>query len=242
VSFLASAVCLWRIKETGAPRTVRRVGTVRDGIRYVVTDPYLRAITLASVLANLGFGGATALFVVFLVRVAGLQAATVGLLLAVTGVGGIMGAVLARRLAVRLGTARALWQVPFVTGALATVLIPSGRAVGFASGAVVLGAGSSVVNVVALSFRQSYCPAEMLGRVVSAMRFVAFGASPIGALLAGTLGTLIGVRAALWVMLSVYTAAILPRLLTRKIWSGRDLPSQPKVSGTRLVGCGERSA
>jgi hypothetical protein len=80
------------------------------------------------------------------------------------------------------------------------------------------------VNVVTLSFRQAYCPEEMLGRVVSAMRFVAFGGSPVGALVAGGLGSLIGVRNALWVMLSVYTAAILPRVLTREIWSGRDLP------------------
>jgi MFS family permease len=225
VSFLVSAVCVWRIKEKGEPRPPRRGRpSVREGIRYVVVDPYLRALTAGAVLANLGFGGAAALFVVFLIRVAGLHAGTVGLLLAVTGFGGILGAVVARRLAGWIGMARALWLVPFVTGGLATVLIPSGRAAGFACGALLLGAGSTVVNVVTLSFRQAYCPEEMLGRVVSAMRFVAFGGSPVGALVAGGLGSLIGVRNALWVMLSVYTAAILPRVLTREIWSGRDLP------------------
>jgi MFS family permease len=224
VSFLVSAVCLWRIKESRAPLPRRGRPSVREGIRYVVVDPYLRAITAGAVLANLGFGGAAALFVVFLIRVAGLRPGTVGLLLAAAGCGGILGAIVARRLAGWMGMARAMWLVPFVTGGLATVLIPSGRAAGFAVGALLLGAGSSVVNVVTLSFRQAYCPEEMLGRVVSAMRFVAFGGSPVGALIAGGLGALIGVRSALWVMLSVYTAAILPRVLTREIWSGRDLP------------------
>jgi hypothetical protein len=223
LSFLVSAVCLLSIRETGAPRAVRRGGRVRDGVRYIAADPYLRAITGSAVLGNAGFGGSAALFVVFLARVASVRVEDVGFLLACTGGGGILGAVFARRFSGWLGSARALWLVQAVTGVSAVALIPSGQAVCFALGAALLGVGVTIANVIAQSFRQVYCPAEMLGRVVSAMRFVSFGASPLGALLAGTLGTVLGVRPALSIMLAVYAAGALP-LLTPTILSARDLP------------------
>ena len=41
----------------------------------------------------------------------------------------------------------------------------------------------------------------MLGRVTASMRFLGFGAIPLGALLAGALGTALTVRTALWIIL-----------------------------------------
>jgi MFS family permease len=232
LSFVVSAVCLVFIRESGAPRARRRGGRVRDGLRYIATDPYLRAITGSAAVGNAGFSGSAALFVVFLVRVARLPAGDVGFLLAFSGFGGILGAVIARRLAGWMGTARTLWLVRVLTGVSAVVLVPSGSAFCFALGAVLLGVGVTIGNVIAQSFRQAYCPEVLLARVVSAMRFVGFGASPLGALLAGALGTVLGVRPALWIMLSVYAAAALP-LLTPTILSASDLP----LPRPRLVSC-----
>jgi len=83
-----------------------------------------------------------------------------------------------------------------------------------------------VGNIIIGSFRQAYCPPEMLGRVAASMRFLAFGAIPLGALLAGGLGTALGVRNALWVILAIYAlSGVL--LLTRGIRTRRDLPGAP---------------
>ena len=62
----------------------------------------------------------------------------------------------------------------------------------------------------------------MLGRVAASMRFLAFGAIPLGALLAGGLGTAIGVRNALWVILTIYALSGM-LLLTRGIRTCKDL-------------------
>jgi hypothetical protein len=56
-------------------------------------------------IANLANRGSMALIVVFLIRVAGFDSVAVGLLMATTGVGGTAGAMIARRVAGRLGTA-----------------------------------------------------------------------------------------------------------------------------------------
>jgi predicted MFS family arabinose efflux permease len=73
----------------------------------VVRDPLLRMNTLFGSLANFVLTGYQAVLVVYLVKVVGLSAGGAGLVLALTGLGGVLGALLARR-AARFGTARAV--------------------------------------------------------------------------------------------------------------------------------------
>ena len=93
-------------------------------------------------------------------------------------------------------------------------------------GAAVVSGGIIASNVIMGGFRQGYCPPSMLGRATASMRLVAFGAVPLGALLAGALGTALGVRNGLWVDLALYAASG-SLLLTRSIRTSRDLPRVP---------------
>jgi len=231
-SFLVSAACLLRIRTPAAPAPAvpkPRTNVLHEawpGIVLVARDPYLRPFTLYPAAANLAYTGSLALIVVFLVRVVGLGAAAVGLLTAVGAVGGLLGAACARRLARVFGTARALIVTSLGAG-LAGLLIPltakGPRLACYLAGSAVI-AGSIVVgNVIIGSFRQAYCPLPMLGRVTASMRFLGYGAVPLGALLAGALGTALGVRDALWVVQAAFAASGL-LLLTREIRTVRNLP------------------
>ena len=233
-SFLVSAGCLLRIRASGRTRaaaaakdktTIR--AEVAQGVRLVADDPYLRPITAFATAGNLVYGGYNALVVLFLVRVAGFSPPAVGALVAAAGVGGITGALVTRRLCARLGSARVLILAAVANGAVLVVpLAHTGyRAIWFIVGAVVTNAGILAGNIVAGAFRQGYCPPEMLGRVVACMRFLGFGAIPAGALLAGALGTALGVRDALWgaVAANALTGTL---LCTRAILAVRDLPSR----------------
>jgi MFS family permease len=86
----------------------RAAGGVLDGLRFAWRDPYLRAMTAFASLANLALTGIDALLVVFLVRTLGLSSATAGLVMASLGIGGVLGALAARPMARRFGTARAM--------------------------------------------------------------------------------------------------------------------------------------
>jgi MFS family permease len=68
------------------------------------------------------------------------------------------------------------------------------------AGAFVLGAGIAVRNVVVGTFRQSYCPPHLLGRVSSAAMATNQGTIAIGSALGGLLGSAIGIRPTLWVV------------------------------------------
>lgn len=164
---------------------------------------------------------------------AGFGAAAVGLLTACAGIGGILGALTARRLARSLGTARALWLSALGTG-LFGLLIPltavGPRAACYAIGSAVVAAGIIIYSTIAGSFRQTYCPPSMLGRVTASMSFLVYGAIPLGALLAGALAGALTVRDALWVTLTIYNlSGVL--LLTRTIRGNKDLPAGPAQQG-----------
>jgi hypothetical protein len=63
----------------------------------------------------------------------------------------------------------------------------------------------------------------LLGRVAASMRFLGYGMIPLGALLAGALGTALGARDALWIVQLIFAASgLLP--LTPRIRAARDLP------------------
>jgi hypothetical protein len=230
-SFLVSAACLLRIRPTAPSRhaTTPWAGVLTEvwpGIRLVARDPYLRPLTLYPAAANLAYTGNLALTVVFLVRVVGLNATAVGLLTAAGAVGGLLGAVCARRLTRAFGTARVLIWTSLGSG-LAGLLIPltaaGPRLACYVVGTAVIAGGIVVGNVIVASFRQAYCPPSMLGRVTASMRFLAYGAIPLGALAAGAFGTALGVRDGLWVVQVAFAASGL-FLLTAHIRTVRNLP------------------
>ena len=62
-------------------------------------------------------------------------------------------------------------------------------------------------------------------RVTASMGFLVQGTVPLGGLLAGLLGTVLGIRDGLWAMLSVFAASSL-LLTARRVRSFRDLPER----------------
>lgn len=232
-SYLVSALAILaiRVREPQrAPvqhRSLRR--EIVEGLRYVAADPFLRVLTIAPAVANFFFIGFEAINVVFLVRVVHLAPATVGLLVGLVSLGAVVGAAIARSVGRWIGTSRAVWLTTLVTAPFGLLIPLTTRGAGlafFIVGNVVLLIGVLVYNVTVSSFRQAYCPPEILGRIIATMRFVLFGTMPLGALLGGTLGTLLGARDAVWLLLAgnVLPGLILAASPLRRL---RDLPDRP---------------
>jgi MFS family permease len=235
-SFVVSTVCLLLIRNREprpekATRTTSLRQEIREGFRFVVRDPYLRVMTAGAALDNLLLSAGHALLVIFLVRAVGVAPGTVGLLMAFDCLGGVFGALVANRIARRLGTARALLALSLGTTPFG-LLIPLTQGgwglACYAAGLLIPSAGIVAVNVIGGTFRQSYCPSDMLGRISTSGSFVSFSLIPLGAVLGGTLGATIGVRETLWIVLlaGVFGKFI---LLFGPIRKARDLPTAPST-------------
>ena len=229
-SFAVSAACLSRIRVAEPrPSTPRRRlrREIAEGLAIVARDPLLRTSTLFGCLSNLALTGYQAVLVVYLVRVVGLSSGTVGLVLALTSLGGVLGALAARRVAGRIGSARAvllgkLGLAPF--GLLIPLADRGHGLVLFVAGSVAIIAGIVGGNVVWTGFVQAFYPADVLGRVSTSSAVVNYGAIPAGALLGGLAASGIGVRATLWVMLAFLVVSSWV-LLLGPLRTLRDLPA-----------------
>jgi MFS family permease len=239
-TFLVALACLAAIHHreprrtptrTGKPpRTPTRIGQptitaeIAEGLRLVARDVWLRTLTIFGAVSNLALMGYQSIAVVFLVREVGLTPGTVGALIAAAGSGGIVGAFAARRLMTRLGTARTILVAELGLPTLA-LLIPLSTVSPwfYLAGAFSIGVGVVAGNVVKATFFQSYCPPDLLGRLTATSSFVNYGTIPLGALLGGTLGQLLGLTPALWITTAGIPLAGLV-LFCSPIRTHRDLP------------------
>ncbi|GAA1264022.1 hypothetical protein GCM10009677_14730 [Sphaerisporangium rubeum] len=193
-SFLVSAVVKSRIRVAGRVSAAARPGRlgpeVVEGWRAVFGHPVMRPVVVAATIGAFAGQFKAVVLVLYLVRDLGLSPGQVGLLVALSGVAAVAGAVAAPSVTRRLGPGPA-----FVAGMLVESL--SGAVLAAASGPVLVtvavlvaaqvmaGAGPSVYGVNQQTFRQTFFPPELLPRVNATWRFLAFGGQSVGALAAG---------------------------------------------------------
>jgi MFS family permease len=172
------------------------------GLSFAFREPILRKIVACTSTANLFGSMIVALEIIFLVRVLGVRPAYTGLVFALAALGGVAGGAASGPLSRWIGSARIIWVSILGLGP-AALLIPLAQpgpgvllyVAGWASYAF----SGVLYNVAQLSYRQAICPPELLGRMNAAVRWIVWGTLPLGALLGGALGSLIGIRPTLWV-------------------------------------------
>ncbi|SBT41364.1 MFS transporter [Micromonospora narathiwatensis] len=224
-SFVVSAVFLAGTPRLARPAVPGTGGVWRDaagGIRFVLRDPVVRALTLCSGLTNLWHAGFLAMLLVYAVRELRLPAVTVGLLVAGANVGYLLGAAVAGRTRTRLGVGRAITGAAVLQAGAALVLVP--HPLGIGAGLAVNAFASGLYNVNAVSLRQAATPPAMLSRMTATSRFVIWGAMPLGAALGGALTGLLGAPAYLALAaLGMAAAALVTRW--SPVWRTRDIPT-----------------
>jgi MFS family permease len=196
---------------------------IAEGLRYVLGHPYLRYIAACTGLGNLCSNIAFATFAVFAYRTLGLTPFLVGLIGGLGSLGVLVGALVAGRIAARIGVGRTiLWSAIFSgpTTLLAAVAQPA-TAVPVITAAFFLGSLTSVIyNITQVSLRQAITPHRIQGRMNATMRFLVWGTIPIGQIVGGVLATAIGVREAIIIGGALGCVAFVPILFSpvRSLW------------------------
>jgi MFS family permease len=189
---------------------LREIG---EGLRFVVGNRLLRSIAACTSLSNLTSNIGAPVFLVLLARNLHLSAGVIGLFTSFAAGGGLIGSLLASKIARRLGQGPTIWISIAVSIPPAFVLpfVHRDWTLGLLAVANLVMWGSAVVyNITQVSFRQGLTPERLLGRMNATIRFFVWGTIPLGAFLGGVLGSLIGVRATLLVAAVAGTTAVLP--------------------------------
>ncbi len=227
VSFVVSALFVFAIRTTEpvpdrhmdehGRRRGSLVTEVKAGLRYVLGNRYLRGIAGATGTSNFFSNIAFATFIVYAVRVLGLDAAQIGIVFGLGNIGAIVGALTASRWASALGLGRAIVVSMALTppGILLVAIAPRETPIPFliASG-FLMGLSAVVYNINQVSFRQAITPASMQGRMNATMRFIVWGTMPIGSIVGGVIATTVSLPAAIWIGGIGSMLAVIPLLIT----------------------------
>jgi MFS family permease len=247
ISFLCSGAFVFGIKKREQPREQPAEGPkpemrheLWEGLRYVVTHPYLRPQALSTGTSNFFSSVAFSIFLVFAVRELGMSAGLIGVAFALGNVGWLLGAVGSSRLQRRFGVGTTSIAAMALTGpsVLVTAIAPSSFPLPFVvAGGLLGGFGAVVYNIAQVSFRQAITPERIQGRMNSVMRFIVWGTIPLGNLTGGVLASTIGLRETLFVGAAGGFLAVIP-LVFSPIRTLRDMPEPEQVLPTVAAGEG----
>ena len=224
ISFFVSALFLFSIRRKEelperAEGTARpsMLQDAREGLGFVLRNPYLRAISICTGTSNFFWQMGGAILVVYAIRDLEMSAAALGLAFSLANVGPLLAALGTNKISARLGVGPTILasSLVFSLAMLPVPLATSANPVPFLVVSAAFGGFAAVTyNITQLSFRQAICPPRMLGRMNAVIRFMVWGTMPVGALLGGALGTWIGVREAIWVAAIGALFTFLPILLS----------------------------
>ncbi|WP_169787675.1 MFS transporter [Luteipulveratus mongoliensis] len=241
VSFVASAVCVTRVRVQ--PVRQERTGffdELRGGLRAITSRPWLRAGILGATAYHLGNGMLLVLIPSIAIHELGGPTA-LGLIEAATGVGGLIGGIVAMRIKVGRPLLLAWPMLAALPLGLLSYVWPQRLAV------VLM---CTVAGYLALMFLevlwetaiQHHVPQEQLARVGSWDSLLSWVIFPLGSSLAGPFADTFGTKQVFAVACSYMAVAALSPLLTRQTRELRSssTPSaprtaQPSVSSESMV-------
>ena len=204
LSFLFSACSLGLIGKPEPPPAAREQSQsiwsdLVEGLRMVLKNPLLRTLAGSAGIFSLFGNFIGALYALYVIRQLGAPPIFLGLLIASGGISALAGAFLAERVVQRFGLGRTVAVGLFMYGATGLLIPLAGGSVALALSLLFLSqllgdASVSIYFIAEVSLRQSIVPANVLGRTNASMQFLSQGVAPLGALLAGILGGMIGLR------------------------------------------------
>jgi MFS family permease len=208
------------------------LGEAREGLAFVLGQSTLRRIVAVNTLGNLGTGIVEGIALVFAFRHLRLDAATVGLAMAVGSAGFVVSAIASNRITGILGAGPTLAFscLVYAGGPFALFLGP----LGYPVAAVILwrllyGVSIPPYDVNVATIRQVLTPDQLQGRAIAAINTIGWGALGLGPLLGGVLGERIGAHPTILIGGCACLLAVIPALVPRLLVP-EELPRTPLLS------------
>jgi MFS family permease len=229
LSFVVSAFFVFLIRRPEPPvehpadalgeKRPSIVSDVRDGLRFVLGHPALRAISAGTGTSNLfgNIGGGIMILYLLDSRFLGLTPGQIGIAFALGNVGALLGAIFANRIARWFGLGPTIIGSLFIGGImmLLIAIAPQGEAAlpFLIAGGIFGGLSQMVYNINQVSYRQAICPPRMQGRMNATVRFLVWGTIPIGNVVGGIIASTFGVHETIWLAAVLgFVPAIFPLL------------------------------
>ena len=176
------------IRQEGEEKTERRfVADMKFGIAYLFNQKVLRRLVVTTATIGLCYAMGSATMVLFIIKELGLQERFFGVILAIEGVGAILGALVASRTSSKFGRSKVMTFAIIASSAVLLIQGFSPNIYIFVALATFGGFVISQWNILLMATYQTVIPKELYGRIHGTRRTLVWGAMPLGSLLGGVL-------------------------------------------------------
>jgi MFS family permease len=162
-------------------------GDIKFALNYLYQDKQIFSIVVITTLLGFFYSLSNAIAPLFILKELNVSPAMFGVVLAIGGIGALIGSIAAPMASRYLGRGRALAINVFFASFLVIFIGLSPNAYFFVVVSVLIGFTISVWNILLMSLYQSLIPSELYGRIHGARRTIVWGLMPIGALLGGVI-------------------------------------------------------
>jgi MFS family permease len=162
-------------------------GDIKFALNYLYQDKQIFSIVVITTSLGFFYSLSNAIAPLFILKELNVPPALFGVVLAIGGIGALIGSIAAPMASRYLGRGRALAINVFFASFLVIFIGLSPNAYFFVVVSVLIGFTISVWNILLMSLYQSLIPPELYGRIHGARRTIVWGLMPIGALLGGVI-------------------------------------------------------
>ena len=226
ISFFLAATFVSRIRVSGEVNTppARMMDAIKEGLAWCWTRHVIVALLSVMAVMNFAQSAIQSVLVLYVTDDLGLDSSWYGMIVAVAGVGAVLGGAMGPLVERRLGFER-VFRLAVLTAVPILAVMVVIRSPWVLAAALFLNSFVGLlVSVMVATIRQRVVPRTLAGRVASVQAFAAMGlALPIGALAGGLIGSAFGLRA---VFIFALVVCCLLSLLTARILSPNRLSAE----------------
>jgi len=172
-------------QEKHAQEKLGLVGDIKFALNYLYQDKNILSLVLITTVIGFFYSLSTSIAPLFILKELDVAPAMFGAVLAIQGVGALLGSVIAPNAPKALGRGKALALSLIASSSMIFLAGLSPNVWIFIIISVVMGLSISVWNILLMSIYQTLIPAHLYGRIHGARRTLVWGLMPIGSILGG---------------------------------------------------------
>lgn len=172
-------------QEKHAKEKLGLVGDIKFALNYLYQDKNILSLVLITTVIGFFYSLSTSIAPLFILKELDVAPAMFGAVLAIQGVGALLGSVIAPNAPKTLGRGKALAVSLIASSSMIFLAGLSPNVWIFIIVSVIMGLSISVWNILLMSIYQTLIPAHLYGRIHGARRTLVWGLMPIGSILGG---------------------------------------------------------
>lgn len=161
------------------------LGDIKFALSFIYREKSIFAIVVVTTSIGFFYSLSNAIAPLFLLKELDIPVRLFGVVLAIQGVGALIGSITAPRISSALGRGRALALNLLLASSMIVLTGLAPNAVVYVVISVVIGFTISIWNILLMSLYQSLIPSHLYGRIHGARRTIVWGLMPLGSVIGG---------------------------------------------------------